>query len=48
MGVYWPVQMNCTHEETRWEFKDFSNGEETWRCLDCGETIMRYMDSNGG
>lgn len=42
------VKQDCTHEATRWEYKDCKDGEETWRCLDCGESVIRYIDCGLG
>lgn len=42
------VNQSCTHEESQWDFKDCKDGEETWMCRSCGETILRYIDCNGG
>lgn len=36
----------CTHE--RQEYQEMSWGEEAWRCLDCGEVSLRYMDCGSG
>jgi hypothetical protein len=41
------AKQDCTHED-RWEYLSLKAGEEWWRCLDCGETIPRYIDCGGG
>lgn len=38
----------CEANSHRLEFVDEKNGEITWRCLDCGETITSYQDGQGG
>jgi len=45
--------MNCVGENhllgsSRLDFVSCEHGEMTWRCLDCGETIIQYQDCNGG
>lgn len=42
------VKLDCLHEESRWEYQDCKGGEETWRCLDCGELLTRYIDCGTG
>lgn len=38
--------MDC--REHRLEFKGFWEGVEQYRCLDCGETVTQYQDTQGG
>ena len=40
------VNSQCQHD--RQEYKDCRDGEETWICLACGETLLRYVDCFGG
>jgi hypothetical protein len=37
-----------TDGEHRLDFKEDIGGMSVWYCLDCGETITQYSDSQGG
>lgn len=37
----------CEANSHRLEFREFNGGEEQYICLDCGETIIRYVDNHG-
>lgn len=41
------VNDGCIHSDQQWTFKDCSNGETTWLCK-CGESILEYLECNGG
>lgn len=41
------TRQDCTHEESRWEWRGVSWGEEEWLCMDCGETLLRPLDCPG-
>jgi ABC-type ATPase with predicted acetyltransferase domain len=38
----------CEANNHRLEFQEDSQGVAIWRCLDCGETIQQYQDTQGG
>jgi hypothetical protein len=40
------IKSDCPHD--RQEFREFKQGEEWLICLDCGEWVMRYQDTQGG
>lgn len=42
------VGSDCNHDEHKQEYIGTSNGEMAHRCLGCGETLLRYIECQGG
>jgi len=38
----------CKPDQHRLTFINEEQGETTWRCEDCNETIINYQDTHGG
>lgn len=38
------VQGNCIHAEHKQEYVGMVHYEEAYRCLGCGETLLRYIE----
>lgn len=37
----------CTPDTHRWEFVEFKNGANHYRCLVCGEQMDEYQENHG-
>jgi len=44
-ACHWSTSPDGEH---RLEFQEDAHGVVTWRCLNCGETIHQYSDTQGG
>lgn len=42
------VKGDCIHDDKQQEYLGTHDREEAYRCLGCGETLLRYIDCGSG